>query len=111
MKLGPVTKLDKRNTATSKNVDGDVMSGNCDVIVFFLIYGQFAAMRKPYSRRRIPDAWPMKLTFSFIANFYLTKTENSIKKCLTQLLNYCFEYKYCLYHADFLQKKLRGSWC
>ena len=33
MKLGPVTKLDKRNTATSKDFDDDVMSVNCDVIV------------------------------------------------------------------------------
>ena len=35
MKLGPVTKLDKRNTATSKTSDDDVMSENCNVIVFF----------------------------------------------------------------------------
>ena len=35
MKLGPVTKLDKRNEATSKNFDDNVMSGNCDVIVVF----------------------------------------------------------------------------
>ena len=34
MKLGPVTKLDKRNTATSKKIDDDVMSANCDVNVF-----------------------------------------------------------------------------
>ena len=49
MKLGPVTRLDKRNKATSKNFDDDVMSGNCDVIVIFLIYGQFGAIRKPDS--------------------------------------------------------------
>ena len=41
MKLGPVTKLDKRNKATSKKFDNDVMSTNCDIIVIFLIYGQF----------------------------------------------------------------------
>ena len=40
MQLGPVTKLDKRNTTTSKKVD-DVKSANCDVIVSFEIYGQF----------------------------------------------------------------------
>ena len=39
MKLGPVTKLDKRNTATLKKFDDDIMSGNCDVSVFFLICG------------------------------------------------------------------------
>ena len=35
MKLGPVTKLDKRNETTSKHFDDNVMSGNCDVIAFF----------------------------------------------------------------------------
>ena len=45
MKLGPVPKLDMRNTTTSKNFDDDVMSENCDVIVIFFIYGQFRAIR------------------------------------------------------------------
>ena len=53
MKLGPVPKLDKRNTATSKKFDYDVMSVNCDVIVIFSIYGQFRAIRKPDSGRMI----------------------------------------------------------
>ena len=35
MKLGPVTKQDNRNKKTSKNFDDDVMSGNCDVSIFF----------------------------------------------------------------------------
>ena len=39
IKLGPVTKLGKRNKATSKKFDDDVMSANCDVIVIFPIYG------------------------------------------------------------------------
>ena len=39
MKLGPVTKLDKGNNKRQKNID-DVMSENCDVIVF-------------------PDLWPI----------------------------------------------------
>ena len=51
MKLGPVTKLDKRNKATSKKIDDDVVSANCDVN--FLIYGQFAAIREPGSRRMV----------------------------------------------------------
>ena len=50
MKLGPVTKLDKRNKITSKKFDDDVMSKNFDVIVTFLIYGQFRATWKPDSR-------------------------------------------------------------
>ena len=44
MKLGPVTKLDKRNKTTSKmskkkKIDDDVMSANCDAIVIFPIFG------------------------------------------------------------------------
>ena len=42
MKLGPVTKRDKRNKTTSKNFD-EVMSANCDVSVVFPISGQFGA--------------------------------------------------------------------
>ena len=44
MKLGPVAKLDKRNTTTSKQFNDDVISKNCDTIP---IYGRFAAIRKP----------------------------------------------------------------
>ena len=51
MKLGSVTKLDKRNKATSKISDYEVMLEKCDVIVIFKIYGQFGAIRS-----RIPDA-------------------------------------------------------
>ena len=47
MKLGPVTKLNKKNKTTSKNVSDDVMSANCDVIVIFPIFDQFGAIRKP----------------------------------------------------------------
>ena len=42
MKLGPVTKRDKRNKTTSKIFD-KLMSANCDVSVVFLISGQFGA--------------------------------------------------------------------
>ena len=49
MKLGPVTKLDKRNTATSKKFDDVAMSANCDKIVIFSIYGGFGAILKPDS--------------------------------------------------------------
>ena len=34
MKLGPVTKLDKESTSTSKTFDDKVMSANCYVIDF-----------------------------------------------------------------------------
>ena len=33
------------------------MSANCDVIVFFPIYGQFAAIRKPDSRRMVYEIY------------------------------------------------------
>ena len=46
IKQRPVTKLDKSNTTTPKKLDDDVMLANCDVIVFFPIYGHFAATRK-----------------------------------------------------------------
>ena len=45
MKLGPVTKLDKRNRTRSKKIDDDVMSENCDVIVIFWIFDQFGAVQ------------------------------------------------------------------
>ena len=50
MKLGPVTKLDKRNKTTSKKVDNDVNSADFGVILIFTIYAQFGAYWKPDSR-------------------------------------------------------------
>ena len=35
MKLGPLTKIGKKNRATSKNFDHDVVLVNCEVTVFF----------------------------------------------------------------------------
>ena len=51
MKLGPVTKLDKKNKERQKKLDDDLVSANCDVIVIFPIYGQFGATRKTDSGR------------------------------------------------------------
>ena len=39
MKLGPETKLNKRNKKMLKSVDDDIISKNFDVIAIFLIYG------------------------------------------------------------------------
>ena len=44
MKLGPVTKLDKKHNTTPKKFEDDVMSVNFDVIVIFRIYRQFGAI-------------------------------------------------------------------
>ena len=46
MKLGPVLKLDKRNTVSSKKFDDNVMSENSDITAIFLFYGQFGAIWK-----------------------------------------------------------------
>ena len=49
MKLGPVTKFNKKNMSTSrekKKQDDNTMSLNCDVIGIFVIYGQFGEIRK-----------------------------------------------------------------
>ena len=54
MKLGSLTKLDKRNKTTSNNNNNnnnnnnadEVVSEHCEVIAIFPIYGQFGAIRK-----------------------------------------------------------------
>ena len=68
MKLGPVTRLEKRNTTTSKEFDNHFMAVNYDFIVIFPIYGQFGAIQKP-------DA-----AISLITTLHLTKTKSRIKK-------------------------------
>ena len=52
MKLGPVTKPDKKNKTTSKKFDVDVMSENGNVIIF-RIFGQFGAVQRPDSGHRV----------------------------------------------------------
>ena len=69
MILRSLSKLEQRNTATSKKFDDDVMSANCDVIFIFPNQEQFGAIRKP-------DFGHTILTFSFILTFYLKKSEN-----------------------------------
>ena len=49
MKLGTVTKIYKTNGTRPKKVDDNVMLADCGVIVIILTYGQFGALRKPYS--------------------------------------------------------------
>ena len=65
MKLGPVTKFNKKNKTTSKNFGDNVMLANYDVIVIFPIYGQFGAIWKPDSGR---------------ITFYLQTRETELKK-------------------------------
>ena len=82
MKLEPVTKLDKKNTATSKKLDDDVMS----LIVTSSSFFRFMASLQQ-SGSRIPGAWSIRLTFSLIVTLCLAKPENKTKKSQTQLSN------------------------
>ena len=54
IELGPVTKLDNKNTVTSKKFDSNFMSTNYVVIIIFVIYDEFVAIRKPDSGRNSP---------------------------------------------------------
>ena len=66
MKLAPVTEIDKGNTTTLKKIHDDVMPENCDVLVSFLIYGQFGAFQKPDSGRMVSK------TYIFINSNFLS---------------------------------------
>ena len=85
MKLGPETKPHKRNKTISKKFANNVMSGNFDVIVIFLFYGQFGAIQKPDAGRIVCK------TDIFINLLCYKNTENETNKSLTQLSPYCFQ--------------------
>ena len=65
MKPATATKFDKRNTATSKTFNNDIMSTNCYVTVIFPIYAQFGAIWKPGSEHMVCK------TYIFINNNFL----------------------------------------
>ena len=69
MKLGPISKLDKKHTTTLKQIGDGVMSTNCDIIVFFPTYGQMEA--------KFQTDGLYKFIFRLIVTFYLAKLENS----------------------------------
>ena len=46
MKLGSLTKRDKRSETTSKKIEDDITLENCNIIVIFPSFGQFGAIRK-----------------------------------------------------------------
>ena len=85
-KLGPVTKLDKKNTATSKKKS---TMTSCQQIMTPLSFCQFIFNLQP-SRSRIRVAWSITLAFLSIIAFYLIELETRTKISLTQLLHYCF---------------------
>ena len=86
MKLGPVTKPDKRNKTTSINL---MMTSFRKIVTSLSFFGFLANLEQ--SGGRIPDTESAKVMFSVKVTFYLTKTENRTKKSLIQLSHYCFE--------------------
>ena len=87
----------------------------CQTVVMSLPFFQIKSNLEQ-SGGRISDAQSVKLIFSIIVTFYLTKTEKRTKKSLTQLPHYCFDYLYLFWlkNADFLQKnadiiKIKGA--
>ena len=102
VKLGPVTKIDKRNTATSKYLTMNLCRQVMRPSSFFC----FMINLEQY-RTRILETWYIIFTFSLIEIFYQTKGENKTKKSLKVL--------FLPKNANFLQKmlksvKLSGSW-
>ena len=61
------------------------MPTNCDVIVIFLIFAQFGAIRNSDSGRIVCK------TYIFINNKVLSYKNWKPKKSQTQLSHYCFE--------------------
>ena len=86
MKLEPVTKLDKRNKTTSKNLTIRHVK-KIDFIAIFSICSQFEAIRKLDSSCVVV----VPFNLSLIVAFYLTKSEHRTKKSLMQLSHNCFE--------------------
>ena len=86
MKLGPVTKLDKRNRTTSMTLTMTL----CQQIVTSLSFFRFLTNLEQ-SGGRTPDTDSTEVMFSVTATFCITKTKNRTKKSLTQLSHYCFE--------------------
>ena len=86
MKLGPETKLDKRNKTTSKKKT--FTSGR--KIVTLLSCFKFLVNSEQYGGW-IPDTESAEVMFLVKLTLYSTKNENGTKKSLTQHSYYCFE--------------------
>ena len=73
--LGSITKLERRNTPTSKKIEEDLMAVNYDFIAIFANRGQFRPIRKLDSSRQAYN------TYIFInSNPISTKTETKTRK-------------------------------
>ena len=80
IKLGPVTKLDKKTKQRQKNLT----LTSCRKIVTSLSFFGFLTNLEQFGGR-IPDTESEKVMFSVVVTFCLTKAENRTKKSPTQL--------------------------
>ena len=74
MKLGPVTKLNKRNTATSKKLTVTSYRQRVTSLSVFCFMANFKQ-----SGSWILNAWSVKFTVSLTATFYLKKNQSRTK--------------------------------
>ena len=74
------------------------MTSLCQTMMSSLIFSFMADLE--LSGSQIPDAWSVILSFSLIATFYFTKTENKNKEPISLSKSTIFAK-----NADFLQKK------
>ena len=85
MILWGVTNHDKSITTTSQSLTMESFLN-----FFYVVFFQFIASLQPPTIR-ILDAWCIKLTFSLLKTFYLTKIECRTKQSPTQFSYYCLE--------------------
>ena len=96
MKLGRITRHDKRNKQRQKNWLWCLVNElwrHCHFLSLWPILEQSGSW--------IRNAWSVKLTFSLITTFYYRKTENRTKNFSTQLSH--------PKNTDFLQKQILTS--
>ena len=86
IKLEPVTKPKQEKQNNLKRCDDDVMLE----IVMSLLFFQLTANLEHFGSR-IPDTPSVKLIFSLIVTFFLTKNKTRTEKSLTKLSHYCSE--------------------
>ena len=79
IKIRPVTTLEKKNMATSKNWTITSCQQIVTSLFFLRIYGQYAAIQKLNSRRMVYKT-------SLTVTFYLTKPESRTKKIFNTAL-------------------------
>ena len=108
MKLGPVTKLEKKNTAISKKFWRWRYIGICDVIVIFGTYGQFGAIRKSESGRIICKTYIFinRNLFSLTRNWKQNQRISNIALILMLWLKVLFFTK----NADICKKRKSRYW-